>query len=62
MVDQENITQILLESKDAQEAVQKLSDSAMEQGGVDNTTVMVCIAEDVASTKKMRWLFPLKRN
>lgn len=62
MVDQENITQILLESKDAQEAVQKLSDSAMEQGGVDNTTVMVCIAEDAASTKKMHWLFPLKRN
>ena len=62
MVDQEKITQILSENKDAQQAVQKLLDSAMEQGGVDNTTIMVCNVEDTASAKKGHWLFPLRRN
>lgn len=62
MVDQEKITQILSENKDAQQAVQKLLDLAMEQGGVDNTTIMVCNVEDTASAKKGHWLFPLRRN
>lgn len=62
MVDRENITQILSENKDAQQAVQKLLDAAMERGGVDNTTIMVCNVENNASAKKGHWLFPLRRN
>lgn len=62
MVDRETITQILSEKEDARQAAQKLSDTAMDRGGVDNTTVMVCAVEDAASAKKKHRLFPLKRN
>lgn len=62
MVDTETITRLLSESEDARQAVTALMDAAMEQGGVDNTTIVVCIAEDPASAKKKNWLFPLKQN
>ena len=47
---------------DAGQAVQVLSDRAMEQGGADNTTVIVCMAEGLAFAGNRKWLFPWKHS
>lgn len=62
MVDTESITRLLAESGDAGQAVQVLSDRAMEQGGADNTTVIVCMAEGLAFAGNRKWLFPWKHS
>ena len=48
MVSDEEIAEVLRNTEDIQEAVQKLIALAMDHGGIDNTTVILCQVEKTA--------------
>lgn len=57
MVEQEKICEILSSQKDVKSSVEALKESALEAGGKDNITILLCEVQETENKKKLRkWL------